>query len=144
MALFEQVFTLQVPSSTQNLQLIREFVGKIAQNAGLFDSEVSNLELAVDEACANVIEHAYGHDISKEVSIRMIIDKEQIVDEVIDSGHGFDPNQVPDLEVKDLIKKRKTGGLGMRLIKQLMDEVHYEIEPGKKNELRMVKKRKQA
>jgi serine/threonine-protein kinase RsbW len=140
MTAIENTFTLDVPSSTQNLALIRDFVSRIAAQAGLNETEVGQLELAVDEACANVIEHAYGDDKTKQVMIRAVFDEDTLRIHVIDTGLGFDPTQVPQPDLKDLIAKRKTGGLGMRLIKTLMDEVHYEIEPGRKNELRMVKK----
>ncbi|HVT03824.1 MAG TPA: ATP-binding protein, partial [Thermoanaerobaculia bacterium] len=108
--------------------------------AGFDEAESGQLELAVDEACANVIEHAYGHDNSKKVTVRAVVDHEVLRIHVIDTGAGFDPSEVTQDDLKALAEKRKTGGLGMRLIKSLMDEVHYEIEPGKKNELRMVKK----
>jgi serine/threonine-protein kinase RsbW len=140
MPAIENTFTLDVPSTTENLALIRDFVSRIAAQAGLNETEVGQLELAVDEACANVIEHAYGDDKSKQVMIRAVFDDDTLRIHVIDTGQGFDPTQVQQQDLKDLIAKRKTGGLGMRLIKTLMDEVHYEIEPGKKNELRMVKK----
>ena len=140
MTAIENTFTLDVPSTTQNLALIREFVSRVAEQAGLNATEVGQLELAVDEACANVIEHAYGDDKTKQVMVRAIFDEDTLRIHVIDTGKGFDPTQVQEQELKDLIAKRKTGGLGMRLIKTLMDEVHYDIEPGKRNELRMVKK----
>ena len=140
MTAIENTFTLDVPSSTQNLALIREFVTRIGTQAGLDEAEVGQLELAVDEACANVIEHAYGEDTSKQVMIRAVFDQDTLRIHVIDTGRGFVPADVEQQNVKDLIAKRRTGGLGMRLIRTLMDEVHYEIEPGKKNELRMVKK----
>ena len=140
MTAIENTFTLDVPSTTQNLALIREFVTRVAEQAGLNETEVGQLELAVDEACANVIEHAYGDDKTKQVMVRAIFDEDTLRIHVIDTGKGFDPTQVPEQELKDLIAKRRTGGLGMRLIKTLMDEVHYDIEPGKRNELRMVKK----
>lgn len=140
MTAIENTFTLDVPSTTENLAMIREFVTRVAAQAGLNEAEVGQLELAVDEACANVIEHAYGDDKTKQVMVRAIFDDDALRIHVIDTGKGFDPTQVPDQELKDLIAKRKTGGLGMRLIKTLMDEVHYDIEPGKRNELRMVKK----
>ena len=138
----ERKFMLQVPSSTENLALIREFVGSTAQQAGFDQKEIAKLELAVDEACANVIEHAYGHDTTKEVIVRATLDEETLSIDVEDTGHGFDPNSVKQEELDQLISKRKTGGLGMRLMKTLMDEVHYEIEPGKKNALHMMKKLK--
>ncbi len=138
----ERKFALTVPSSTENLALIREFVGSIAQQSGMDAADAGKLELAVDEACANVIEHAYGHDISKEVIIRATLDEETLSIDVEDTGSGFDPNSVKQEELDDLVHKRRTGGLGMRLMKTLMDEVRYEIGPGKKNELHMVKKLK--
>ena len=142
MTAVEKKFTLHVPSSTENLALIREFVTSIAGQSGLEGSDVAALELAVDEACANVIEHAYGHDATKEVVVRATFDQETLRIDVEDTGRGFDPDSIPQQEVDRLIKLRKTGGLGMRLMKSVMDEVHYEIEPGKKNELHMVKRLK--
>jgi serine/threonine-protein kinase RsbW len=140
MTALENTFTLDVPSSTQNLALIREFVTRIGTQAGLDEADVAKLELAVDEACANVIEHAYGEDSTKQVMIRAIFDEDTLRIHVIDTGRGFDPADVQQQNVKELMAKGRTGGLGMRLIRTLMDEVHYEIEPGTKNELRMVKK----
>jgi serine/threonine-protein kinase RsbW len=136
----ERKFLLQVPSSTENLAMIREFISSAAQQAGFDSSDAAKLELAVDEACANVIEHAYGHDISKEVIVRVTLDDEMLSIDIEDTGRGFDPSLIQPEELEQLINKRKTGGLGMRLMKTLMDEVRYEIEPGKKNALHMVKR----
>jgi serine/threonine-protein kinase RsbW len=140
MAAIEKKFTLQVPSSTENLALIREFVTTIGGQAGLIDSEISNVELAVDEACANVIEHAYGYDLTKEVIVRAVFDDEALQISVIDEGQGFDPGKVKQEDVAELAHDRKSGGLGLRLIHTLMDEVTYEFTPGQKNELHMTKK----
>jgi serine/threonine-protein kinase RsbW len=136
----ERKFLLQVPSSTENLALIREFVSSTAQQAGFDSSEIGKLVLAVDEACANVVEHAYGPDTSKEVVVRVTLDNETLSIDIEDTGRGFDPESIQPEELERLISKRKTGGLGMQLMKTLMDEVRYEIEPGKKNALHMVKR----
>jgi serine/threonine-protein kinase RsbW len=137
----ERKFMLQVPSSTENLALIREFVTSTARQAGFDASEIAKLELAVDEACANVIEHAYGgQDNTKEVIVRASFNNETLSIDIEDTGRGFDPESIKPEELEQLISKRKTGGLGMRLMKTLMDEVRYEIEPGKKNALHMVKR----
>lgn len=140
MAGTESSFTLRVQSSTENLSLIREFVAKVGLQAGMSDIDISKIELAVDEACANVIEHAYGHDASKEVTVSANFDGDSITFEIVDTGRGFDPSQIKQEELESLIAKRKDGGLGMRLIKTLMDEVQYEMIPGLKNELRMTKR----
>ena len=138
----ERSFQLHVPSSTENLSMIRDFVVGIGQRAGFSDSDVAKLELAVDEACANVIEHAYGSDSTHEVTVKARVDAESVQIDIVDTGSGFDPKQIEQVNLEQLISQRKTGGLGMRLIQSLMDEVHYQIVPGEKNELRMVKRLK--
>ena len=142
MAAIAKKFTLEVPSSTENLVLIRDFVTRIGQQAHLDEEEISNLELAVDEACANVIEHAYGLDSRQEVIIQAICDEEAVRISVIDTGKGFDPTGVTPASIDTLVTERRSGGLGIRLIKALMDEVSYQIQPGQKNELHMIKRLK--
>jgi serine/threonine-protein kinase RsbW len=131
---------LNVPSSTQNLAMIREFVAAIGTQAGFVAQEVAALELAVDEACANVIEHAYGHDTSQEVIIRATFDDHELRIDVVDTGRGFDPASLVEPGLDQLVAERRTGGLGMQVIKRVMDQVSYEMIPGEKNELRMVKR----
>jgi serine/threonine-protein kinase RsbW len=144
MATLEKTFALHVPSSTENLVMIRDFVSKIGAMAGFDEREVMKLELAVDEACANVIEHAYGDDSTKEVTVRAVLDGEVVRIEIIDRGRGFDPQAIRSLDLEQLVKARRSGGLGLRLIKSIMDEVSYEITPGEKNQLRMVKRLKKS
>ncbi len=136
----ERKFTLHVPSSTENLALIREFVTSVGRQATLGEDDITKLELAVDEACANVIEHAYGHDITKEVIVRASFNDDTLRISVSDTGRGFDPGSIQQQDLDQLVAQRKSGGLGMRLIQNLMDEVSYEIVPGQKNELHMTKK----
>ena len=138
----ERTFQLHVPSSTENLSMIREFVGRVGERAGMDSTELTKLELAVDEACANVIEHAYGSDHTHEVTVKATVDGEAVQIEIVDTGRCFDPSAVEQVNLDQLISQRKSGGLGMRLIRSLMDEVQYHIVPGQKNELRMVKRLK--
>jgi serine/threonine-protein kinase RsbW len=144
MAAIERRFTLSVPSSTENLAMIREFVTAVGIQAGFTDEEVTKLELAVDEACTNVIEHAYGHDVTKEVIVRARFDGETIEIDVVDTGRGFDPAALPVADVNRLIAERRSGGLGFQVIRQVMDEVSYEMTPGQVNQLRMVKRIRKA
>jgi serine/threonine-protein kinase RsbW len=139
---FEKTFSLKVPSSTENLAMIRDFVSNIGVQVGFNEGEVARLALAVDEACANVIEHAYGLEATHDVTIRAVVDDDTLRFEIIDTGRGFDPAQMQPQEVEELIRQRKSGGLGLRLIRTIMDDVQYRIVPGEKNELRMVKKLK--
>ena len=139
---FERRFLLHVPSSTENLALIRDFVANIGKQAGLAETELSKAELAVDEACANVIEHAYGLDRTKEVIVRARMYGGAITIEVVDTGKGWDPAGIEQKDLKRLVEERRSGGLGMRMMKLVMDEVEYKIKPGEHNELRMTKRLK--
>lgn len=139
---FEQSFSLHVPSSSENLAMIRSFVGEIAQRASLSEEESMLLAVAVDEACANVIEHAYGHDATQQVTVRAVLDDDAIRFDVVDHGKGFDPTAMEPKDPRELVKERASGGLGMGLIQRIMDEVVYHIVPGEKNELRMIKRRR--
>ena len=107
---FERRFLLHVPSSTENLSLIRDFVANIGKQAGLAETELSMVELAVDEACANVIEHAYGLDQTKEVIVRARLDGDAITIEVVDTGKGWDPGSIEQKELKRLVEERRSGG----------------------------------
>ena len=140
MGSIEQRFTLLVPSSTENLALIRDFVSNVGLQAGLGDDDVAKLELAVDEACTNVIEHAHRGDLSKDVVVRATFDERALRVEVVDTGEGFDPATLPQENLEQMVAKHRSGGLGLRVMRSLMDEVSYEIVPGDTNRLRMVKK----
>ena len=138
---FEHNFVLHVPSSTDNLVMIRDFVARVVAKAGFDENEVMKLALAVDEACANVIEHAYGGGAKEgQVRVKMDFDADKVMIEVVDTGIGFDPSQIPVKDVEQLIRERRSGGLGWRLIRSVMDEVQYQIVPGEKNELKMMKR----
>ena len=71
-----------------------------------------------------------------------ICDEEAVRISVIDTGKGFDPTGVTPASIDTLVTERRSGGLGIRLIKALMDEVSYQIQPGQKNELHMIKRLK--
>jgi serine/threonine-protein kinase RsbW len=135
-----QSFGLSVPSSPENLARIRAFVVGVGEKAGLPEEEVGKLELAVDEACANVIEHAYGGSPAGEIAIRAVVSADAVTVSIADTGHGFDAATVLPAAVGDLVARRESGGLGMRLIRSLMDEVRYESEPGKRNTLHLSKR----
>ena len=140
MTSLERTLTLTVPSATENLALIRDFVVNVGSQAGLGQDDVAKLELDVDEACANVMEHAHGHDSNKEVTVRATFDAATLRIEVVDEGQGFDPTVVPTTSVEQMVHDRRTRGLGLRVMKSLMDEVSYEIVPGERNRLRLLKR----
>ena len=132
-------FQLKIPSQSDNLALIRELVTKIASQIGIDNDEANKIELAVDEACTNVIKHAYGSNSNQIIDILIKIDGKKIVIIVSDRGKGFDPNTIKTPDLNESIKSGKKGGLGICLMKTLMDKVDFQIKPGQKNQVKMIK-----
>jgi serine/threonine-protein kinase RsbW len=134
-------FKLRIPSQTDNLELIRYFVGRVAEKVGFDDEDVGKIELACDEACTNVIKHAYSLDRKNDQSLDIAIklDYQKLTLVVTDHGKGFNPNSIKMPDMKEYLAELKVGGLGIYLMKTLMDEVDYDIKPGVRNQVRMVK-----
>ncbi len=129
---------LRIPSQTGKLNMAREFVADAAKVFGFKDDDVNNIALAVDEACTNIIKHAYSYDTDKEIDIVVSMKKPEFEILIEDRGKHFNPNQVPVPNMKEYMSHYKRGGLGMYLMKKLMDKVEYSIHP-KKNVVRLIK-----
>ncbi|MFQ5706791.1 MAG: ATP-binding protein [bacterium] len=132
-------YLLKLPSQTDNLEIIRDVVSKIAVKVGFEKDDVNKIELAVDEACANVIKHAYANDSNNLIEIAIQIDLKKMMVTVTDHGKGFEPEKVKLPNMEEYLKKFSKGGLGLFLIETLMDKVDFKIKPGTKNQVKMVK-----
>ena len=132
-------FKLKIPGVTENLFLIREFVIKIASKAGFSLEIQEQIALAVDEACTNVIKHAHKFDASRAIDINVVLDSQKMTISIIDKGKGFDVNNLQTPDLKKFAKESRHGGLGIYLMKTLMDDVQYEFNPGIKNQVQMTK-----
>ena len=132
-------YRLKIPGVTENLELIRYFVSRVAEMVGFNEEEVSKIELSVDEACANVIKHAYEKKSENQIDIAIEIDFKKLVIVITDHGKGFDVGKIIDGDVKEYLAEMRVGGLGIHLIKALMDEVEYKSKPGVKTQVRIVK-----
>lgn len=132
-------YQLKLPSQTDNLELIRNFVAGIAKKVGFDDNDVNKIELAIDEACTNVIKHAYQHNEKQDIDIAIKIDYQKMVIVVTDRGKSFQMKDVDLPDMKSYLAELRVGGLGIYLMKTLMDEVDYKTEPDGQNKVRMVK-----
>ncbi len=123
---------------------MRSFVSDAAQRFGFTEGEVGQIELAVDEACTNIIKHAYKYNPDGIIEIRISSLGSQsipskFVVEIFDSGISFDSSKYTAPDMKEYFKKLRHGGLGIVLMKKLMDEVDYGHLGGKQNTIRLVK-----
>jgi serine/threonine-protein kinase RsbW len=127
-------------ASFDNLDEIRELVGAAARQVGFSEKEIYTIQLAADEASSNIIEHAYAGVTGGQLEIEVSISEKELKITMRDHGKSFDPSSVPEPNVKADLSERKIGGLGMYLMRKLMDEVSYESSPETGNLLTMIKR----
>ena len=131
--------SLNIESRTERLIAVREFVSSAARSFGFRDEDVSKIALAVDEACTNIIKHAYRFDPGKSITITVRGRNGAFEVIIQDFGKEFDPMKVPTPDMREYLSHFRKGGLGVYLMKSLMDKVEYSIVPGKRNEVRLTK-----
>jgi len=133
-------YQITIASETGRLEQAREFVATHVLGAGFSEKVVEAFILAVDEACTNVIKHAYGgaSDGLIGITVRVLDDRLEV--RIQDTGRAFEraTYQTPDLA--ELTRRRRGGGLGVHIMHKLMDEVQYK-RTGSVNEVVLVKHR---
>ncbi len=130
---------LTVQSRTEKLMTIREFVSKAARKFGFDEDETNKIALAVDEACTNIIKHAYNYAPDKPIDVKITMRDGKFEVTIEDEGKSFNPHVISIPNMKEYLSHYTKGGLGMFLMKSLMDKVEYLITPGAKNRVRLVK-----
>ena len=133
-------FKLRVTSDMKNLTTISDFVSAFARESALNEDDTFALQMATDEACANVIEHAYGGRPDGTVSIECRLANDEVILTIRDHGRPFDPKAIPRPDMAAPLAKRNEGALGLYLMEKLMDVVQFEFDPSKGNKLTMKKK----
>jgi len=131
---------LNVKSRTENLSKIREFIQEFASSAGFMQNTIDNMMLAVDEACTNIIKHAYKSYPDGEVIIKIKYEEKKLIITIIDYGKAFQPESIPEPNIQEYYRQHRVGGLGMYLMKTLMDDVKYISIPGKYNQVLLSKR----
>lgn len=130
------------PARFDQLDAIREFVNHAAADAGMDESGLCAVEMAVDEACSNIVEHAYYGIEAGDIECTCDHDDQNLTIILRDHGHPFNVSVVPEPDLSNTLADRKVGGLGVFLIHKLMDEVHYEHLGDSGNILTLLRKLK--
>mgnify|MGYP000653867763 CR=1 FL=1 len=126
--------------SLNNLETICDYVTDCAKSAGLSEAEVYAVQLAVDEASTNIIEHGYGQECPDRIDITCEILEDGLKVVIYDDAEPFNPESVPEPQINVSLDDVKPRGLGIFLMRQMMDEVCYEPTPDKGNTLTMIKR----
>ena len=118
--------SLTLPNDISTIPQLSEFIEGICEELNLDMSITMNLNLALEEAVVNVMEYAYPSDIQGDVTINAIANDTRLVFIIIDSGIPFDPTKKEKVDTTLSAEERPIGGLGIHLVRELMDSVDYE------------------
>ncbi len=128
-----------VLSRTDHLLEVRDFVSEAARQFGFSEEDVANIVLAVDEACTNIIKHAYQYAPDKEINIAIVRNNGTFEVKIKDNGKNFNPDALKRPDLQRNLTHHRRGGLGVYLMRKLMDKVEYNFEAGHSNEVSLVK-----
>jgi serine/threonine-protein kinase RsbW len=137
---------IQAPGHGSYLAYIRAIVGDLARKVGFDEGEVAKIEMAVDEACSNVVRHAYSPDKEwcwqqrdPEIRLDLRVEGGRLTIEINDHGQRFDFANYRPARMEDHLREMKTGGYGIPIMRNFMDEVQYSSNDQTGNTVRMVK-----
>src|SRR5688572_15724404 len=124
-------YKYKVGCSIENLKGVRDFIRVSLKNHHIPDLQISEIVLALDEMCSNLMIHA--HHCKNDDHFEIIIhveNNEPLVHEIIDDGTVFDINDISTSAIDNIIHEKRKGGLGIRLVKSIMDKVEYQKTSG--------------
>lgn len=123
--------TLTLKNDVHEVTKLSSFEKALFEKIGLEDALASKMRLAVEEAVVNVMEYAYPIGEEGEIEVCMTTDSECLTVVVTDAGMPFDPTLKEGVDISLSAEERQIGGLGIHLLRALMDDVHYEYLNGR-------------
>jgi serine/threonine-protein kinase RsbW len=118
------------PAKVELIPEISQYVSDYAEKAELHPKQIIHLQVAIDEVVANICHYAYQKPPG-EVQVRIESGKGRFVVDFIDEGVPFDPLTVDEPDINADLADREVGGLGIFLVRRIIDEVHYKRDGGK-------------
>ena len=138
---FESSFaeTLTLKNDVHEVARFSSFMKSVTEKLGIEKSLARQLRLAVEEAVVNVINYAYPVGTEGSVTIKMMSDGNILYCQIIDAGKPFDPTTKEKTDITLSAEERQVGGLGILLVRELMDSINYERIEGQ-NVLTLMKR----
>ena len=122
---------LVLPNDIETIPQLNEFIDSVAEEVGLEMSLTMSLNLALEEAVVNVMEYAYPEGQKGNVEIEVTADQQWMTFVIMDTGIAFDPTTKEDADTTLSAEERPIGGLGIFLVRQLMDVIDYKRKDNK-------------
>ncbi len=133
---YQTTLAAELPS----LPIFRRFIKTVCKDhSEISDQDCYDIQLAVDEACTNVIIHGYAGLNPGSIILTIQFEVDQISIIITDFGHSFEPAAAPQPDVNAALEDRPVGGFGLFFIYQTMDQVDYETSEGG-NKLKFIKR----
>jgi serine/threonine-protein kinase RsbW len=133
-------YQYSIGCSLSNLKGIRDFIRVSLKGHGITDVMMNEIVLALDEMCSNMMIHAHNCNPDDKLELHINIPgKGKLIFEIIDDGSSFDINHFQEPDLNNLVHEKRKGGLGIRLVKSIMDKIEYLSKDGK-NVCRLTKK----
>ena len=129
---------IRIPRRAEFVRVARMAACAVASKMGFTIDIIKDIELAVGEACANAVEHV-AEESCNEILVRFSIGGDELIMEVMDRGQGFDLEQA--VKAAGEGNWEEPGGLGLIVIRELMDDMHVTCDPSTGTCVRMVKRR---
>lgn len=129
---------LVINSDLKHLYLARYFIREVVRKINLAMSDENKIILATDEALSNVIQHAYELNKNGYIDINVSVTSQKFQIHIINNGKNFDPDKIKNNDINEHIKQGKKGGLGIFLMRRVMDELKYSFKDGQ-NHLTLIK-----
>lgn len=125
-------YQYNIGCSLSNLKGIREFIRTSLKEYAIPELELSAIVLAIDEMCSNLMIHAHHCNPDHQIELRILEPHHnELIFEIIDDGNIFDINKFSEPNMDNLIHEKRKGGLGIRLVKSIMNKVEYINREGK-------------
>ncbi len=132
--------TYRVGCSIENLRGIRDFIRNSLKPYGVGELDISEMVLAMDEMCSNLMIHAHQCNPDDLFELTVSLDRDKnVVFEIVDDKSVFDINAFQEPDLNYIVHEKRKGGLGIRLVKAIMDSVEY-IQRNGKTVCRLTKK----
>lgn len=129
---------LNISCQTSALSELRNFLKKSLQSYSLSEIDRHQVTLAVEEVCANLIIHSHGCNPQEIINLEIKDSPEKIIFEISDQGEAFNMLEYETPDLKKVILDKRKGGLGIILVKKIMDEIEFESNNGT-NTCRLIK-----
>ena len=127
----DREFEITVLNKIENLPIIAKFVNESLQRFGMEEGKIFDMNVAVDEACTNIIQHAYSPEEEGKIEIRCkVMNDNKCAVSIKDQGKPFDQTLNAPVDTTSGLEERKPGGLGLFFIRELVDEIYYEYKGG--------------